>query len=95
MIELRQKFSDFQFKEAEGYLDEELRIDIIVVANNGEEVGGIQVKPLSFNKVRQEIITFNQRANYKWGKPVFYLFYDGQEEFVNLREVVEEVKKLT
>ena len=73
IIELAKKVSSFTFEEAEGFLDEELRIDI-VIKKNGNEVGGIQVKPLTFKKMRREVITFNKDANQKWGKPVFYLY---------------------
>lgn len=81
------------FEEAEGFLDEELRIDI-VIKKNGIEVGGIQVKPLTFKLMRREVITFNKDANQKWGKPVFYLYYDDKEDFVNLAELIAEISKL-
>ena len=48
---------------------------------NGSEVGGIQVKPLTFKKMRREVITFNKNANQKWGKPVFYLYYDDKDVY--------------
>jgi len=90
--ELTQKVTNFTFKEAEGYLDEELRIDIIVLKNN-LEVSGIQIKPNTFLKMRKEVITFNKNANIKWGKPVFYLYYDDNENFVNFEELVYTIEK--
>jgi hypothetical protein len=83
----------YSFTEAEGYLDEELRVDI-VISKNGIEVGGIQVKPLTFKKMRREVITFNKKANQKWGKPVLYLYYNEKEDFTNINELILEVKKL-
>lgn len=80
---------DYQFAESDGYVDEELRIDIII-KDAGAELAGVQVKPASFKHMRSEIITFNIDANKKWGKPVFYLYYDNKEEFVNLREIFSQ-----
>jgi len=93
IAELTQIATNFSFEEAEGFLDEELRIDI-VLKKNGNEVGGIQVKPLTFKKMRREVITFNKEANQKWGKPVFYLYYDDNESFVNTGELIAEIQKL-
>mgnify|MGYP001560268768 CR=1 FL=1 len=80
-------------EEAEGFVDEELRIDLIIKFGN-EEVCGIQVKPLTFKLMRQGVIAFNTSANAKWGKPVFYLYYDGDEKFTNLNEVTNSIKRL-
>ena len=90
---LQKSCSKFQITEAEGYLDEELRVDLLIKRNN-KEIGGIQVKPLTFNWMREGVISFNKDANLKWGKPVFYLFYDSNERFVNLNEVVENLRFL-
>jgi hypothetical protein len=86
--ELRRLLSDFTVEEAEGYLDEELRIDLIV-KKNGQAVAGIQVKPKTFLRMRREVITFNQTANQKWHLPVFYLYYDDVEVFENMEELVQ------
>ena len=93
IIQLSDKLPLISFVEAEGFLDEELRIDV-VVKKNGVEIGGIQVKPSTFKLMRREVITFNTDANRKWGKPVFYLYYDDKEEFVNLAELVEAISNL-
>lgn len=93
ITELAKKVPNFTFQEAEGFLDEELRIDIII-KKNGNEVGGIQVKPLTFKKMRREVITFNKDANQKWDKPVFYLYYDDNESFVNTDELITAIQKL-
>jgi hypothetical protein len=84
---------DMQFIKADGYVDEELRIDIIVKKEN-LEIGGIQVKPATFKFMRNGVISFNATANKKWGKPVLYLYYDNNEEFINLKELINELKEL-
>ncbi|MEO5572547.1 MAG: MjaI family restriction endonuclease [Bacteroidia bacterium] len=84
---------DYSFAEAEGFVDEELRIDLII-SKNGNEIAGIQVKPHTFNMMREGVISFNKAANAKWGKQVFYLFYNDQEQFTNFDDVVEQIKKL-
>lgn len=84
---------EFKFEETYGIIDEEFRIDMVILRNS-DEIGGIQVKPLTFNKMRSEVITFNLHANRRWGKPVFYLFYDEKEEFVNYDELIQFIKKL-
>ncbi len=94
ITELSKIISNNTFEEAEGYLDEELRIDIVINKKNGIEVGGIQVKPLTFKMMRKEVITFNIDANQKWGKPVYYLYYDSNEEFVNIEELVLAIQSL-
>jgi len=81
---------DYAVTEAVGYLDEELRIDLII-SKDGKEICGIQVKPSTFRQMRREVITFNENANKKWDKPVYYLYYDENEEFENLIELVKNV----
>jgi hypothetical protein len=93
ILELSKNLPDYIFKEAEGFVDEELRIDI-VITKSGVEVGGIQVKPETFKMMRREVITFNKEANKKWGNPVFYLFYDDSENFINKEDLIAEIKKL-
>lgn len=75
---------------AEGFLDEELRVDL-VIEKDGQALCGVQVKPLTFNRMREGVRHFNQAANAKWGKPVFYLFYDEKENLTNTETVVEAV----
>lgn len=83
----------YSIEEASGYFDEELRIDILIKFRNIDKCG-IQVKPNTFNKMRTEVIYFNNSANERWGKPVFYLFYDDNEKFQNISSIIEEIKKI-
>ncbi|HFA51356.1 MAG TPA: MjaI family restriction endonuclease [Bacteroidetes bacterium] len=79
-------------QEAEGFMDEELRIDLIVLKKE-KPICGIQVKPLTFNNMREGVIFFNKNANAKWGRPVYYLFYDEAEKITNLDEVTGNILK--
>lgn len=91
--ELSCLLNSYVFEEAEGFVDEELRIDIVIKKEH-KEVGGIQVKPETFKMMRREVITFNREANKKWKKPVFYLFYNAKEEFINISNLVREIQEL-
>lgn len=88
---LKTLLPQFVFTESDGYIDEELRIDITVEMNKNI-FAGIQVKPSTYLKMRSEIITFNQNANKKWGRPVFYFYYDNNERFLNTNELINSIK---
>jgi hypothetical protein len=90
LSELRALLPELSVEKAEGYVDEELRIDLII-SKDGNEICGVQVKPETFNFMRAGVISFNHIANAKWGKPVYYLFYDEDEEFSNIKEVVDKI----
>ena len=79
-------------KMAEGFIDEELRVDLLI-HNKTKTLCGIQVKPKTFKKMREGVIIHNKKANEKWGNPVFYLFYDKNEKFTNLDEVINSIIK--
>jgi len=91
--ELNKLLTGYQITEAVGYLDEELRIDL-VIRNNGIEICGIQVKPSTFRFMRREVKTFNKEANKKWNKPVYYLYYNENENFENLEDLIHKIKAL-
>jgi len=90
---LQHKLQNLVVVDATGFVDEELRIDLVVCEAN-VEICGLQVKPLTFKLMREGVITFNKVANKKWGKPVFYLFYERNEEFTNMDEVVKNISIL-
>jgi len=92
VIELGNLLTAYKVSEAEGYLDEELRIDLII-SNHQMEVCGVQVKPSTFLLMRRSVITFNIAANKKWDKPVYYLYYNENEIFENLHALVNIIKK--
>lgn len=43
--------------------------------------------------MRREVIAYNRIANSKWEHPVFYLYYDENETFLNMEEIISEIKK--
>ena len=92
--ELARLLPEYDVTEAAGYLDEELRIDILL-QKNGETRAGIQVKPVTFTHMRAEVITFNRTANQKWNHPVFYLYYDENEEFESISELINQLRNQT
>ena len=85
--DLAENLPQFHISEAKGYLDENLRVDLLV-KKEGKAIAGIQVKPNTFNKMRAEVKAMSKKSNLKWGKPVYYLFYDKNENWINLSEIV-------
>jgi hypothetical protein len=85
--------TNYQFEESDNYLDEEYRIDI-VIKDNSNIIAGIQVKPETYKTMRYGVIHRNIASNQKWGKPVFYLYYDDQGNFTNITDVESEISKL-
>lgn len=93
MLQLKQLLPQLSISESQGFLDEELRIDLLI-QKNLTIIGGIQIKPLTFLKMRREVILYNRDANKKWGKPVLYMYYDEQENFIDLDTLVMAVEHL-
>lgn len=87
------KTVELEIHFAEGFIDEELRVDLLVSKNN-TDICGIQVKPASYNKMRKGVILHNKKSNEKWGKPVFYLFYSDKEKLINTDEIITDILKL-
>ena len=90
LTDLSNKLKEYEVEEAIGYLDEDLRIDIIIKSQK-KEVAGIQVKPLTFNMMRDEVLYFQKNANKKWGKPVFILYYDNNSQYINFEEIINKI----
>ena len=82
------------FVEAEGYLDDELRVDIVVNDSNNNILGGIQVKPKTFKNMRPEVLFMQKKQNQKWGHHVWMLYYDRDENFTNIEEIAKEINSL-
>ncbi len=85
--------SQITFLETNGYIDEDLRIDILANHEN-DDIAGIQVKPSSYKKMRQNVKRRNTIAHQKWNKPVYYLYYDDKESFENIQEIKESLSAL-
>ncbi len=84
---LQSKLKNFQIIDTVGFVDEELRIDLIIIKHE-KEICGIQIKPETYNYMKESIKKFNIDANTKWGKPVLYLFYDKYEKFTNINKII-------
>ena len=78
---------------AEGFIDEELRVDLLI-SKNKVNICGIQVKPDTFKNMRDGVIFQNKKSNQKWGKLVFYFFYNKNEELINTDEIVASILEL-
>lgn len=89
---LQEKFPDLSIEEARGYLDEELRIDL-VISKEGKRRAGVQVKPFSFTKMRDSIIWYNRQANAKWGKPVWYMYYTDRGNWWKAEELINRLRE--
>ena len=89
---LQQSLDNHIIEEAQGYLDDELRIDLIVYDTNRKILGGVQIKPKTFNSMRPEVLFMQKKQNLKWGHPVWFLFYNKDETFVDLASLIETIK---
>lgn len=62
LIMLQKELPNLYFEEAEGYLDDELRVDLLVFDKNKNIKGGIQVKPKTFKSMRPEVLFMQKKA---------------------------------
>lgn len=91
-IQVLRKYSNYNYEYAGAENDMAYRIDI-VVKKGDNTIAGIQVKPKSYNKMREGIKFVNLKANAEWKHPVCYLLYDGSQYFPNLKNVLKELKE--
>ena len=61
---------------------------------NKNILGGIQVKPKTFNSMRPEVLFMQKKQNLKWGHPVWFLFYNKDEAFEDLDSLIDLIKKI-
>ena len=89
--ELRNKLpAEYAVDNAIGFIDEEYRVDIEIKKDN-ETILGIQVKPSSYKYMRHEVKSFNTIRNSKYGIDVKYLYYNEDEEFTNLDDIIQDL----
>ena len=91
---LQKSLNNFIIEEAKGYLDDELRIDLVVYDLKKVILGGIQIKPKTFNSMRPEVLFMQKKQNLKWGYPVWFLFYNKDETFVDLEHLIDTIASL-
>jgi hypothetical protein len=74
------------------YVDEELRVDLIVYQMR-RLICGIQVKPSSYTYVRESVQRFNERRNARFPATVFYLLYDSNDGgLLNIDDVAKQIR---
>ncbi|WP_157757584.1 MjaI family restriction endonuclease [Pseudalgibacter alginicilyticus] len=88
---LKDRLSNMIVEEAKGYLDDVLRVDIIIFDLNKNIIGGIQVKPKTFKNMRPEVQLMQSKQNVKWGHPVWMLYYNRDDTFKNLNALIEYI----
>lgn len=71
----------FTTEEADSSKDATCAVDLVVKeTKTGREIGAIQVKPKSYllrnDEILKETKDINKRKNTKYGRPVYYVFYD-------------------
>ena len=76
------------------FLDCELRIDLEVL-RAGQRVAGVQVKPISFFRMRSSLVTAQAMRHAELGLPVFVLCYDAEGHFVALPEIARAIRGVT
>ena len=80
--------------DANNYLDEELRIDLVVKFWN-TEICWIQVKPSSYKHIRDNVKYMNTHRNSLSGMEVTYVYYVYNKEAIeNLESTINFIKNL-
>lgn len=90
---LEDSLKEYTITEVDEYLDSEYRIDLLIKKNNNV-ICGIQVKPSSFNQVREEVIYYQKMRNKEWEHPVFTLLYNQQSEFYNIEKILGNINSI-
>ena len=84
----------FLVVDANNYLDEELRIDLVVKFWTNE-LCWIQVKPSSYKHIRENVKYMNAHRNALSNMPVTYIYYDYNEESVeDIESTIDFIKGL-
>jgi hypothetical protein len=89
--------SEYTVELAKGYLDEELRIDLLIY--KGEDViCGVQVKPSSFKRMRESVKEMQSALSSKYHKDVLMYYYKHSSfmnNFLNTDSIVSKIKSIT
>lgn len=92
---IQDKLGDpYRVEFANQKVDEDFRVDLEVYFH-GVVIAGVQVKPESYKKSRRSVQEYNKIANKRYGKPVFYVYYDyGAGNLLNLDSVLVDIIKV-
>ncbi len=83
----------FSVSDVDNVTDVNYRVDLEIRYGN-DVVCGVQVKPLSYVNMEYRVKETNILLNSKYPYEVQYLYYNDDEEFVNIDEVVNKSKNI-
>lgn len=83
---------DFTVEIASVNHDFKYGVDLIVKKDN-LELCGVQVKPTSYMNIpdSHEVKQVNKKKNELYSKPVFYLYYEKDSDFINTNEILNHI----
>ncbi|MGD1847518.1 MAG: hypothetical protein ACFB10_19185 [Salibacteraceae bacterium] len=91
--QLRLSLPEFQFDYSAAELDAEYRIDL-TINKKDRLLGGIQVKPESFQHMRPSVIEYQKRQHRKWELPVLAAVYQEDGRWLDFQGLVARIKQL-
>lgn len=76
--------------------DEDFKLGVDLVIKKGDKFCGVQVKPESYKNLpsNSSVALINRQKNEKFGAPVFYLYYNIENNFTNLDAVKAHIANL-
>ena len=80
----------YRVKLAKGYIDEELRIDLLIYKGD-EVIYGVQVKPTSFKHMRESVQAMQYKLSDKYHKEVLMYYYDNNNVFTNTDLIISKI----
>lgn len=83
---------DLKIEKSSDKVDSMFGVDIVIKDIINESIlCGIQVKPETYKYVQSSIKKYNKELNKKWKHPVFYLYYDKSQNFLNMDKIIENI----
>lgn len=76
------------------FLDFRYRIDLLIEHSKGDVLGGVQVKPYSFKYIDPKIKNVTRILTEDYPYPVWYMYYDSQEQFAQVDMIVKEIQEI-
>ena len=80
--------SDFTIEFGSEKYDFKYGVDLVITKDN-MELCGVQVKPISYKNIpdSHDVKKANMKKNMLYGKPVYYIYYDIDLEFINTNDI--------
>ena len=82
--------NSYDIIKSDEMVDEDFRVDLEIMHDN-HTIIGIQVKPVSYKYSRENVKKYNHEQNTKYDYDVLYLYYDEDNEFINIIEIIKRV----